>query len=109
MIEEKILNSLYCAVSVAQHLVDEPIDLACGHFVCKKCKHDLDLFLSKCLHCESVGKVKMVKFADSNGLTKTIESYLDDLFKMCYEKFKKCLTTYTSMIKNFVYEMKLVY
>ena len=58
MLSKEILMLLTCATtSNAKHIVKEPLQLSCGHCICRECIKIFDSKLnSRCISCNSLNK-----------------------------------------------------
>ena len=84
MIADEIKESFICSLSKDKHLLEAPINLPCGHSVCKKClpKHTSP----KCKSCGDVANIDLSAFKESYFINLAIKSSLDHLFTIIKTK-----------------------
>ena len=91
MIPEKIKNSLLCAIARDQHIFEQPITLSCGHCACKKCL----LRQTQIVVCEICKEENhmpnLLQVKECVPLIETIDAYLEDLYKIIYDKFNETI------------------
>jgi hypothetical protein len=84
MSEEKTITGFECAVSDEKHILQNPIELTCNHFICQKCLLNPTREI-KCKICGQVNRNDLSKSQISNEFQLRIRKNLHGLL-VCLEE-----------------------
>lgn len=89
MSAENILDVVKCSKSEDEHVIQDAIELSCGHFACKKCSSATNVtHQNSCLKCNNL----IGNHPNNSGQKSTlnlIESNLNNLFQVINNKIEE--------------------
>lgn len=91
---KEIYESLQCSKSeLVKHIAYDPVNLRCGHLVCKQCLPQIGEII-KCEQCHETIEISLdVINARPNTVTKFfLQSNLSFLFENLEERYRSCLS-----------------
>lgn len=99
---EKMLNLIECSIADDRHIVEKPICLSCGHFICKKCIPSNNNYEFKCIKCDKVNKTNLNLCEVSELVQYSIESNLATLLKTINGNIEEELNKFKSNKKSLI-------
>jgi hypothetical protein len=90
------LQSYQCAFNDEKHFLIEPIQMNCGHFICKMCSKTKSNCIITCFTCEKKNRIDFKNLNEKNEMKYIIESNLGILFSALEKQFLKKVTDLNS-------------
>lgn len=91
MIFQETLTLIECAQSVNKHIVYQPIQLSCGHSICKSCIPNDSSHEIKCSICNEKNQINL-RLCKESLLTKSIlKLNVNELFEVLEARFRKAI------------------
>lgn len=96
MANDDNLNEFQCALSTTKHIIQNPILVSCGHYVCKKCLPNCNnsKLSILCKLCEKKIEVDLTENYQSFSFKKKFQSSLNHLFYYMEREFSKALNDF---------------
>lgn len=110
------VNQFKCVASNDKHYAIKPVELPCGHFICKSCAdNEIKNNRIKCFACQKIILIdNNNKCNESFTAKKSIKENLDELFSCIENEFTRSISNLNdlsgnveSIIENIRYEIEI--
>ena len=97
------LKSYQCAFNDEKHFLVEPIELSCGHYICKKCGKSKPNGIITCFICDKKTRLDFQNLNEKNEMKYNIKSNIQMLFMALEKRYVKTIAELHSkcLKKNF--------
>lgn len=109
---QELKNALTCAKSEDfRHIVDDPVTLSCGHFICKECLPFNNMISLVCCKCEKTNEFNLdtLRNAIPVEIAKiVVTNAYSELFLDLYNRYEICYNLFKGLQKGGGFEMDII-
>ena len=96
------LNDYQCAFNDEKHFLIEPIELNCGHYVCKKCGKSKTNGILTCFICDKKTRLDFQNLNENNEMKYNIRANIQFLFAALERQYAKSFSDLNSKFIIFI-------
>lgn len=102
------LKQLQCAATDEKHFVIAPIEMQCGHFVCKNCLKFKRNGIIKCAICDKKNRFDLNELKESHKMNQFIATHMSQLIATLEKEFLKTITNLKGINLNLYLKIFLI-